>query len=54
MGRNIDFNGTSGDVDLLDNGDVSTACYEQFVFDASGNDRPMRTFPVDAASVPDG
>jgi branched-chain amino acid transport system substrate-binding protein len=52
-GRNIDLNGTSGNLDLLDNGDVSVADYEQFVFDNNGNDVPVRTITVGSSSTPD-
>ena len=38
-GRNIDLEGASGDLDLQDDGDVETAWYDLFAFDADGHDR---------------
>ena len=48
LGRNIDFNGASGDLDLLDNGDVGVANYELFTFDAKGDDMPTDQFTMPA------
>jgi len=52
-GRNIDLDGASGNLDLLDSGDVSQADYEQFVFDNNGNDMPVRTITVGSSANPD-
>jgi branched-chain amino acid transport system substrate-binding protein len=54
VGRNIDFQGASGELDLSDDGDVATATYEQFRFDASGNDVPVRSFNVGGTVTPFG
>jgi branched-chain amino acid transport system substrate-binding protein len=41
--RNIDLEGASGDLDLQDDGDVATAWYDLFVYDAGGNAVTRRT-----------
>jgi branched-chain amino acid transport system substrate-binding protein len=50
-GRNIDLEGASGDVDLQDDGDVETAWYDLFEFDAEGHDITQRIILAQADSA---
>ena len=47
-GRNIDLEGASGDLDLQDDGDVETAWYDLFTFDADGHDVTQRALLAQA------
>ena len=47
-GRNIDLEGASGDLDLQDDGDVETAWYDLFEFDADGHDVTRRALLAQA------
>ena len=42
-GRNIDLNGASGRIELLENGDASIGTYEVFVFGADGKDQTVKS-----------
>jgi branched-chain amino acid transport system substrate-binding protein len=50
-GQNIDLEGASGDLDLQDDGDVETAWYDLFEFDADGHDVTQRTVLAQADSA---
>jgi branched-chain amino acid transport system substrate-binding protein len=43
QGQNIDLEGASGDIDLQDDGDVGNAWYDQFHYDAGGQDQSGST-----------
>jgi branched-chain amino acid transport system substrate-binding protein len=47
-GRNINLDGASGELTLLDNGDIGVAAYDVFEYDASGQDRVDGTITVRA------
>jgi branched-chain amino acid transport system substrate-binding protein len=42
-GRNVDLNGASGRIELLENGDASFGTYEVFVFGADGKDQTVKS-----------
>jgi branched-chain amino acid transport system substrate-binding protein len=42
-GRNIDLNGASGRIDLLENGDASYGTYDVWMFGDDGKDQPIKT-----------
>jgi hypothetical protein len=43
-GRNIDYDGPGGQLQLGVNGDPSTAVFEEFAFDSGGRD--IRRLPI--------
>ena len=42
-GRNVDLNGASGRIEMLENGDASIGTYDVFVFGADGKDQTVKS-----------